>query len=125
MAKVQFERRQSVDPAVAELLGDARRRETERSLPLKERQRKAAARKKDAQRVRSTWDMPETVVETVARLAQQKGCPASQVAEVLLRSALAMVDAGEWRIDDYPSQASKSPRYEVNLLIEEMLNERG
>lgn len=125
MAKPKFERRQSVDPAVAELLGDAQRRETERGLPLKERQKRVEARKKVKARNRVVWDIPEDVQAALEQLAKAKGCPTSQVVELILRSGLSMIEAGNWQIDDYPATASRSPRYEVNLVIGETLDVQG
>jgi len=125
MAREKLERRASVDPAVAELLGDAQRRSAERALPVKDRQARVAARKKVKARSRVVWDIPEDVQAALEQLAKAKGCPTSQVVELILRSGLSMIEAGNWRIDDYPAAASRSPRYEVNLVIGETLDAQG
>ena len=104
------QRRQAIDPAVADLLAGAEQRQADQRRPLKEKKLAAKARAKAASRPRITLDIPEPLQARLADLAESYSCPISQVAARLIQSGLADLDAGHVRLDDN-RKPSRSPRY--------------
>lgn len=115
-----MKRQDPIDPTVASLLTDLNRKQAERETPVKERQKKIKAREKAAARNRVMLDLPVDIKAKVDDIAKQIGCPMSQVATVLLAIGLEhfehpVIDIGSYRVP------SKSPRYEWNLDIPEIM----
>jgi hypothetical protein len=108
------ERTIKVDPAVADLLEQGRKRQEDRSLTPAERKKRAKQRAKDSKRNRKIFDLPEEITDRLAQTAEQYGCPESQVAAFLL--AKGFQDLDDEAIDLYPHlRPSTSPRYKNNL----------
>lgn len=105
----------SIDPSVADLLGNSQRRERERSMPVQDRRKLIKQRQKEAKRNRFNADLTPAVVDRIKGLASDIGCPASDVTEALLRYGLAAIDAGDLDLADHPHKPSRSPRYEIVL----------
>jgi len=74
------ERRDAIDPAVADLLGEAERRERIRRKP-KDEQAKA---RRDADRNRVTYDIPSLLEAAISELAEREGLSKSATAALLL-----------------------------------------
>lgn len=122
MSEKKFERRPSLDPAVADLLSGMQQRQAESQLPRKERERLGRERAKIQSRreQRATYDLPPTLREEIRDLAEELRLPASQL--VTLALARFMKDYHESQIDlaKY-KQPSRSPRYDWNLVFPDEL----
>jgi len=105
-----------IDPAVDSLIAQSERRQADAHLSTKERRKKAKQRERMQQRreFRVTYDLPPSIRNQVARLAEKGKFPASQLAAVLLAEALKRLETGEIDLDKY-KVPSDSPRYEWNL----------
>ncbi len=105
-----------IDPAVDSLITQGERRQADAHLSTKERRKKAKQRERMQQRreFRVTYDLPPSIRNQVARLAEKGKFPASQLAAVLLAEALKRLEMGEIDLDKY-KVPSDSPRYEWNL----------
>jgi hypothetical protein len=116
----KLERRQTIDPAVADILSGFEQRQADAHLSPKERSKKAREREKMRRRKerRATYDLPKKIKERIAEIANQHQVPISQVAALLLSHGLNALDSGELNLDDYKdTQPSSSPRYETNLIL--------
>lgn len=109
---------QMADPAVSALLARTERRQAEAHLTHKEREKKKKEREKIRARrpYHTTYDLPVELRQRIKELAEQHGVPASQLATLgLLRFvedlAARRVDLAEQKV------ASRSPRYDFNLVI--------
>jgi hypothetical protein len=111
-----LQRRQILDPAVADLLSSMEQHQVDISMPRRERQKKsreqAKIRARREQRV--TYDLPPKLRQQVKDLAEAEGVPASQI--VTLALARFLSDLAEKQVDlaQY-KQPSRSPRYDWNL----------
>jgi hypothetical protein len=105
-----------VDPAVNSLIAQGVHRQADAHLSTKERRKKARQRERMKQRreFRVTYDLPPSIRNRIAKLAEKGKFPASQLAAVLLLEGLRHLDAGDINLDKY-KVPSKSPRYEWNL----------
>jgi hypothetical protein len=114
------QRRSSIDPAVAAIMGDRDRKEAEARLPREERSKKSKERKKAADRLagRVNLDLPPALKKQVFDLAVEQGIPASQIVAFFLADGLRRLAAGEVDLRPY-KRASESPRYDWNLDIPE------
>lgn len=120
MSDKKFERRSSLDPAVADLLNGMQQRQAESQLPRKERERLGRERAKIQSRreQRATYDLPPVLREEIRELAEDLRLPASQL--VTLALARFMKDYNESLIDlSKYKQPSRSPRYDWNLIFPE------
>jgi hypothetical protein len=106
------------DPAVSALLVQTERRQGEARLPHKDREKKKKEREKIRARrpFHTTYDIPIELRQRIKDLAEQHGLPASQLATLgLLRF---VEDLAERRLDlGAQKVASRSPRYDFNLVI--------
>ena len=117
----------SLDPALAELLGDlegrraepAKRRTVEAPLPTRKELKKEKERRKIQQRMpnRATYDLPEGMKQEIADIAEEHETTASQVAALLLYYGLKQLKADKIDLEVH-KVPSESLRYEWNLRIE-------
>jgi len=109
---------QMADPAVSALLARTERRQAEAHLTHKEREKKKKEREKIRARrpYHTTYDLPVELRQRIKELAEQHGVPASQLATLgLLRF---VEDLAARRVDLVEQKvASRSPRYDFNLVI--------
>jgi hypothetical protein len=111
-----LQRRQILDPAVADLLSSMEQHQVDISLPPRERQKKsreqAKIRARREQRV--TYDLPPKLRQQIKDLAEAEGIPASQLVTLALGRFL--TEYAEMKIDlALYKQPSRSPRYDWNL----------
>jgi hypothetical protein len=111
-----MKRRQTIDPAVAGLLSNFEERQADAHLPAKERKKKAKERKKIRARRerRVTYDLPPSLKQRIAELAEQHRVPASQIAALLLDHGLKALESGAIDLDEHKIE-SRTPRYDANL----------
>lgn len=122
MSEKKFERRTTLDPAVADLLSGMQQRQTESQLPRKERERLSRERAKIQSRrdQRATYDLPPTLREEIMALSEALRIPASQLVTLALARFLndyhsEIIDLGKYK------QPSRSPRYDWNLVFPDEL----
>jgi hypothetical protein len=122
MAEKKFERRTTLDPAVADLLSGMQQRQAESQLPRKERERLGRERAKIQSRrdQRATYDLPPTLREEIMNLSEALRIPASQLVTLALARFLndyhsENIDLGKYK------QPSRSPRYDWNLVFPDEL----
>ena len=118
MAK-QPERRRTIDPAVADIIGQHEQRQADAGLPPQERQKKERERRKIRERreKRVTYDLPPTLKQRVADLAAEHKVPASQVAALLLTLGFEALEGIDLEALKTPT---KTPRYEHNLDLDKL-----
>lgn len=116
MAEKKMERRQVLDPAVADLLAGMEQKSAEAMLPRKQREKKARERAKIQARrdQRATYDLPPGLRERIKDLAEELRLPASQLVTLGLARFLGEYDQGKIDISIY-KRPSRSPRYDWNL----------
>jgi hypothetical protein len=122
MAEKKLERRQVLDPAVADLLAGMEQRQADAMLPRRQREKKARERAKIQARrdQRATYDLPPALRERIKALAEELRLPASQL--VTLALARFLQEYGQGRIDlGVYKRPSRSPRYDWNLEFPEDL----
>ena len=122
MTEKKFERRTTLDPAVADLLSGMKQRQAESQLPRKERERLGRERAKIQARrdQRATYDLPPTLREEIMNLSEELRIPASQLVTLALARFLndygsEIIDLGKYK------QPSRSPRYDWNLVFPDEL----
>jgi hypothetical protein len=122
MTEKKFERRTTLDPAVADLLSGMHQRQVESQLPRKERERLSRERAKIQSRrdQRATYDLPPTLREEIMALSEHLRIPASQLVTLALARFLneyhsENIDLGKYK------QPSRSPRYDWNLIFPDEL----
>ena len=122
MAEKKFERRTTLDPAVADLLIGMQQRQVESQLPRKERERLSRERAKIQSRrdQRATYDLPPTLREAIMTLSEELRIPASQLVTLALGRFLNDYNSGSIDLGKY-KQPSRSPRYDWNLLFPDEL----
>ncbi len=118
MAK-QPERRRTIDPTVADIIGRHEQRQADAGLTPKERAKKERERKKIKDRLgkRVTYDLPPGLKQQIADLAAQHGVSASQLAAVLLTLGLETLPGIDLEALKVPT---KTPRYDHNLDLEKL-----
>ena len=110
----QGERRQTIDPAVADILSDLEHNQHLARLPRSKR-RKA---KQDAQRYKITLDFPPTLHAEVRRIAEQEGVSVSGLIAFFTNYGVEAYNHGE--INLYPhKRISRSARFEYILEVGE------
>jgi predicted DNA binding CopG/RHH family protein len=120
MAKQNRQRRNIIDPAVADLLTGMERRDTESHLPAKERKKVIKERNKIQSRKenRVTYDLPPNLRQAIKETAEKEGIPASQLVTLALYKFMEQYQNKEIDLGQY-KEMSKSPRYDWNLVIPE------
>jgi predicted DNA binding CopG/RHH family protein len=120
MAKQNLQRRNIIDPAVADLLSGMERRDTESHLPTKERKKVIKERNKIQSRKenRVTYDLPPNLRQAIKETAEKEGIPASQMVTLALYQFMDQYAKKEIDLGQY-KEMSKSPRYDWNLVIPE------
>ena len=120
MADKRLERRQILDPAVADLLSGLEDRQQEARLPRREREKKARERAKIKARreQRTTYDLPPAIRQRIKQMGEEQRLPASQLVTLALFRFLQQVEAGQVDPGMF-KQPSNSPRYDWNLVFPE------
>ena len=97
MADKRLERRQILDPAVADLLSGLEDRQQEARLPRREREKKARERAKIKARreQRTTYDLPPAIRQRIKQMGEEQRLPASQLVTLALFRFLQEVEAGQ------------------------------
>lgn len=118
----KMERRQVLDPAVADLLAGMEQKQAEAMLPRKQREKKARERAKIQARrdQRATYDLPPLLRERIKSLAEELRLPASQLVTLALARFMREYDQGSIDLGIY-KRPSRSPRYDWNLEFPEDL----
>jgi hypothetical protein len=118
----KMERRQVLDPAVADLLAGMEQKQAEASLPRRQREKKARERAKIQARrdQRVTYDLPPVIREHIKDLAEELRLPASQLVTLALARFLKEYNRGEVELSEF-KHPSRSPRYDWNLEFPEDL----
>lgn len=114
MAK-QGERRQTIEPAVADILSDLEHNQHLARLPRTKR-RKA---KQDAQRYKITLDFPPTLHAEVRRIAEQEGISVSGLIAFFTNYGVEAYNRGEINLHPY-KRISRSARFEYILDVGEV-----
>jgi len=112
-------RRPTIDPAVADILGNLDKKQADARLPKADRKAKAKERKKATDRLpgRVNFDLPPDLKKQIFDFAEKERIPASQIAAFLLADGLRRLKAGELSFNQ-SKRPSESPRYDWNLDIE-------
>ena len=120
MADKRLERRQILDPAVADLLSGLEDRQQEARLPRREREKKARERAKIKARreQRTTYDLPPAIRQRIKEMGEEQRLPASQLVTLALFRFLQEVETGHVDPGIF-KQPSHSPRYDWNLVFPE------
>ena len=126
MTEKKFERRTTLDPAVADLLSGMQQRQAESQLPRKERERLGKERAKIQSRrdQRATYDLPPVLREDIRVLSEDLRIPASQLVTLALARFLNEYNTGTIDLGKY-KQPSRSPRYDWNLIFPDELIHSG
>jgi len=109
----------SVDPAVAALLREGKKRERTRRMTPAERKKA----KKDAARSKATYDLPPEIIKTINAVAEREKCSASSVAAFLLTYGIQLLARGSINPASHKRDARRSIRFEYTLEIDEDLLE--
>ena len=122
MAEKKFERRTTLDPAVADLLSGMQQRQAESQMPRKERERlgKERAKIQSRREQRATYDLPPSLREEVMALSEELRIPASQLVTLALARFFSDYHNGSIDLGIY-KQPSRSPRYDWNLVFPDEL----
>jgi hypothetical protein len=118
-ARPPLERRQAIDPAVADILEQIDRRPSAAPAALgkEEKRREREQAKNDSRRgKRASYDLPPKIIQAILEVAEREKVPASQVAALLLADGLYRLGKGEIDLASF-KQPSRSPRYEFNLVF--------
>jgi len=117
-----LQRRQILDPVVADMLTNLEQRQVDLSLPRRERQKKSreAAKIRARREQRVTYDLPPILRQRIKDLAESEGVPASQVVTLALMRFLNEYAEGKVDLALF-KQPSRSPRYDWNLNLPEDL----
>jgi hypothetical protein len=120
MADKRPERRQILDPAVADLLSGLEDRQQEARLPRRDREKKARERAKIKARreQRTTYDLPPAIRQRIKQMGEEQRLPASQLVTLALFRFLQQVETGQVDPGMF-KKPSNSPRYDWNLVFPE------
>jgi hypothetical protein len=110
------QRRNVIDPAVAELLGTMEQKASERSLSIEDRRRRKKEREKARARNRVMLDLSPEIEMRIKTLAAKHECPISQIAALLIWQGLQDLENGLLNPSVY-KKPSRSPRYTWNLVF--------
>jgi hypothetical protein len=118
MAERNLQRRNILDPAVADLLAGMEEKQAEARLPKRQREKKARERAKIRARreQRVTYDLPPELKQSVSILAEKLSLPASQLATLALARFIQAYEKGEIDLAPY-KKPSRSPRYDWKLVF--------
>jgi len=121
-----LQRRNVLDPAVADLLSGMEQKQAEYLLPRRARIKKSREQAKIAARreLRATYDLPPVVRQRVRQVAEKERLPASQLVTLALARFFQDMEAGEVNLAEF-KQPSRSPRYDWNLVLPEELLPAG
>jgi hypothetical protein len=100
-------RRQAVDPTVAALLGEADQRQAAATMAPADRRKW----KRDRQRTRATYDLPQALLEAVGQVGQAESMTNSALVAALLAQALHTLQAGRWTLEAVKT-FTRSPLFE-------------
>ena len=102
MVERKSERRQVLDPAVADLLKGMQQKQSESQLPRKERERLSRERAKIQARrdMRATYDLPPSIREEIRELAE-RNAPACQSTGDACAFAFSLRPRG-WEFGSFP-----------------------
>ncbi len=116
MANRNLQRRNVLDPAVADLLAGMENKQAEARLPRRLREKKAKERAKIKARRdhRVTYDLPPQLKQAVFELAESLSLPASQLVTLALQRFMEAYKTGQIDLSKY-KKPSKSPRYDWKL----------
>jgi hypothetical protein len=98
-------RRSAIDPAVEGLVSEGDRRQRRRRLPQDSKARK------DAERTRATYDLPQELIDALSDVAEAEGMSASGAAALLLAAAVNQYQEGKWILTGF-KRPSRAPLYE-------------
>lgn len=106
------------DAAMEALISKGQAAQAERRLPVRERRRKAKQREKDEARAgkRALYDLPEEIIQRVARMARWNQTTASGIAALALTRFLDDFDAGRVKLEDY-LEPIDNPRYTYRVRL--------
>jgi len=110
----QGERRQTIDPAVADILSDLEHNQHLARLPRAKR-RKA---KQDAQRYKITLDFPPALHAEVQQIAEREGVSVSGLIAFFTNNGVEAYNRGEINLHPY-KRISRSARFEYILEVGE------
>lgn len=118
MSEPKYERRQVIDPSVAEILDSMQKKIANAQLPRKKREKLAKEKAKmDARRdFRVTYDLPPNLRQTISVLAETEGVPASQIVALALIRLLNDIDKKQISLEAF-KEPSRSPRYDYNITL--------
>jgi hypothetical protein len=106
-----------IDPAVAEVVGDGRRRRKLRGMGKGQRRKV----EKDAQRSRAMFDIPLELLDALDKIAQDLRTPRSQVANMLILLAMKGMEDGTLPLpESWEKRVSESMRFEFTLALPEI-----
>jgi len=108
----QGKRKQTIDPAVADILSDLEHNQNLARLPRSKR-RKA---KQDAQRYKITLDFPPALHAEVQRIAEDEGVSVSGLVAFFTHRVVKAYSRGEINLHPY-KRISRSARFEYILEI--------
>ena len=111
----QGERRQTIDPAVADILSDLEHNQHLARLPRTKR-RKA---KQDAQRYKITLDFPPALHAEVQRIAEGEGVSVSGLIAFFTNYGVEAYNRGEINLHPY-KRISRSARFDYILEVGEV-----
>lgn len=106
------DRRQPIDPAVADILSDLEHNQNLARLPRSKR-RKA---KQDAQRYKITLDFPQALHAEVQRIAEDEGVSVSGLVAFFTHRVIEAYSRGEINLHPY-KRISRSARFEYVLEV--------
>jgi hypothetical protein len=115
--KEKFERRQILDPAVADVVGGMERQSADRKLTKKERSEKQRQRA----RSRLTVDLPADIESKIGALAAAHGVPISGL--VMLAIARFLRDVGSGLSLTPYKRVTRSPRFDWMIELPENKDE--
>ena len=108
----QGKRKQTIDPAVADILSDLEHNQNLARLPRSKR-RKA---KQDAQRYKITLDFPQALHAEVQRIAEDEGVSVSGLVAFFTHRVIEAYSRGEINLHPY-KRISRSARFEYILEV--------
>jgi predicted DNA-binding protein len=112
------ERKNSLDPSVADLLHGMEKRTSELKMPRKDRDKllKERAKIEARKEQRVTYDLPPQIKQYIKDLAENESVPASQIVTLALMRFIEDFEKNDIDLAIY-KQTSRSPRYDWNLIF--------
>jgi len=116
--------RVELDPAVAAILGDGKKRQRRRGQTKVQR----ARAERDGKRQRMTLELDPAVAEMIEAIATAEGCSPASVVNLLVTECVAQYVAGGVNFEE-SRRPSRSPRYrwvvELNGRVEALVEALG